>query len=66
MDQFKYTISWTQSISPSMWDLSSMSQHLVKIRNQAYEAEEKLIELQLEKAGFDDANSVLAGIMRKL
>jgi len=49
-----------------MWDLSSMSQHLVKIRNQAYEAEEKLIELQLEKAGFDDANSVLAGIMRKL
>lgn len=62
---FKYTITWTQTASPSRWDLASMKNHFIKMREQAYEAEAKLIEETMERNGYSDAQAIIKRIMEK-
>jgi hypothetical protein len=61
-NQFTYTITWTQKISPSQWNLQAMANNLVKIRNNAYETEAKLIEVELEKSDLKEAKTILEKI----
>ena len=61
-NQFTYTITWTQKISPSQWNLQAMANSLVGIRNNAYETEARLIEVQLVKSDLKEAKSVIEKI----
>lgn len=65
MNKFKYTITWTQTVSPSQWNLSEMSKNLVRVRNQAYDTEAKLIEQELDRRGLSDAQQIIKSIMEK-
>lgn len=64
-NQFKYTITMTQFLSPSQWNITAMATDLVKIRNKAYETEAVLIEQELAKRGLGDALEVIKSIMNK-
>lgn len=63
--QFKYTITMTQNLSPSKWNLPEMYKNLVKIRDQAHDTEALLIEKEMDKRGFVDAQAVIKAIMSK-
>lgn len=64
-NQFKYTITMTQNVSPSLWNINAMARSLVKVRNQAYDTEATLIEQELELVGLGQAKAVLDSIMSK-
>ena len=62
---FKYTITMTQSTSPSKWNLPEMYRSLAKIRDQAYETEAQLIERELDRRGYGEAKSIIDAIKEK-
>jgi hypothetical protein len=63
--QFKYTITMTQSLSPSKWNMPEMYKQLVKVRNTAYDTEAQLIEKEMDKRGYVDAQEVIKTVMSK-